>query len=54
MIFAENIKICLMIGKEDSTPSSENPSILKWYEIFMLGKKKKPNWKKNQSYFGIF
>lgn len=39
MIFPENIKIYLMIDNKDSTPSSENPSILKWYEIVMLGKK---------------
>jgi len=28
-----------MIANDNSTPNSEKPSILKWYEIVMLGKK---------------
>jgi len=39
MILAKIIKICLMIANDNSTPNSEKPSILKWYEIVMLGKK---------------
>lgn len=53
MIFAESIKMCLMIDNKDNTSSSEYPTVLKWYEIVMLGKKK-PAEQKNQYYFGIF
>lgn len=43
-----------MIDNKDSTPSSENPSILKWCEIVMLGKKKPtPEQKKISTIWGF-
>lgn len=45
--------MCLMIDNKDSTPSSENPSILKWYEIVMLVKKKQHLNKKISTILGF-